>query len=143
MAPPPTRRMMSIQMPAMSASGITQPKSRSRQSVFSTRPENSTWCVSSSVTSCESSTPGMRVTVNRRTLSSEPRSRRSWSARAAGGSGRALGLARPVISRSVRDTLSILFSRTSSRNFDMGSSTVRGATNQLWSSERTTAPTRT
>src|SRR5712691_8854014 len=62
---------------------------------------------------------------------------------ATGGTGSTPGLALPWISRSVRATRSTLSSRSSSRNFDIGSSTGRGASSQDCSRERTTATTST
>ena len=55
-------------MPIMTASGITQPKSRSFQNVVSMRPANSTLCARSSWTSCWSSTSGIRVVTNTRVV---------------------------------------------------------------------------
>jgi hypothetical protein len=74
-----------------------------------------------------SSTPGMRVTVKTRTSLSEPSHWRMRSPGPPGADGSASGLARPRISFSVSATFSTLSVRTSSRNFDIGISTVRGA----------------
>ena len=68
----------------------------------------------------------MRVTVKTRTSSSGPSIWRRRSPGSAGGAGSAPGLARPRISRSVRATFSIWSARSSSRNFDIGISTLRG-----------------
>src|SRR4029453_3314652 len=51
------RRMRKIQMPAITASGSTQPNRRSRQNVFSMRPAKSTLCASRSFTRLECFTP--------------------------------------------------------------------------------------
>src|SRR6267378_773111 len=82
--PPPTRRMRNIQIAIMTASGMTQPKSRSFQKVVSMRPANSTRCARSSLTSCWSSTRGMRVVTKTRGSSSLPSSLRSRSPGALG-----------------------------------------------------------
>ena len=57
--------------------------------------------------------------------------------------GSASGLAIPRISFSVSATFSILSARTRSRNFDMGSSTVRGAWSHDWTNSSTMAATST
>ncbi len=130
-------------MATMTPSGMIHPKKRSRTNVDSIRPVNSTLCFSSSAMRGASSTPGMRVTVNTRTSASEPSHWRSRSPGPLGGVVRASGLAMPRISFSVRATFSTLSVRTSSRNFDIGISTVRGACSQDWSRRRTMAATST
>jgi hypothetical protein len=134
--------MRNIQMATMMPRGMIQPKNRSRRKVESMRPVNSTLYCSSSVTRRWSSTPGMRVTVKART-SSDPRRCRSQSPALPVGAGRASGRAIPRISRSLMATRSTFPARTSSRNFDMGSSTVRGARSQDWRSVRTRTTSRT
>ena len=141
--PPPTRRIRNIQIATMMPSGITQPKKRSRRKVDSIFPVNSTRCCSSSVMMRCSSTPGMRVTVNTRTSASVPSHWRSRSPAPPGGAGSVSGFATPRISLSVSATRSILSARRRSRNFDIGSSTVRGARSQDCRSDRTTAATST
>ena len=141
--PPPMRRMRNIQMPAMIASGTIQPKSRSRQNVFSIRPENSTLCASSSLSRVESSTPGMRVVVKMATVGSAPRKVRTRSPGRGAAAGRAPGLRVPRISLSVSETRSTFSSRTRARKRLMGTSTVCGASSQLWSTDRTRAAMRT
>ncbi len=129
-------------MATMMPSGMTQPNRRSFQKVDSIRPENSTLCASISATSGCSSTPGMRVTEKTRTSSSGPSHWRRRSPGKAGGAGRAPGLAIPRISRSVRATRSILSARSSSRNLEYGSSTLRGASSQDCSSDSSSTTTR-
>ena len=140
--PPPTRRMRNIQIATITASGMTQPKSRSFQKVVSMRPANSTLCARSSLMSCWSSTSGMRVVTKTRVSSSLPSSLRSRSPGALGGEGRAPGLAIPRISRSVTATFSTSSAFRSSKNFDIGISIVRGASSQLCKNDRTITATR-
>ena len=125
-------------MPTMSPRGTIQPKRKSRQKVLSTRPENSILCCSSSLTSEPSSIPGMRVVVKVVRGWSTPTKLRTLSPGPGCGAGSAPGLRVPRISRSVSETFSTLPSRTSCRNLLIGISTVRGASSQLWTSDRTT-----
>jgi len=85
--------------------------------------------------------PGIRVTVKTRTSELEPSSSRSRSRAPPGAVGRASGFATPRTSRSVIATRSILSARSSSRNCDIDSSTVRGARSQDWRNDSTTIVT--
>ena len=133
--------MRNIQIAIMIASGMTQPKSRSFQNVVSMRPANSTLCARSSSTSRWSSTSGMRVVTKTRGSSSLPSILRSRSPAAVGGAGSAPGLAMPRISRSVTATFSIWSASSSSRNFDIGISMVRGASSHDCKNESTMTAT--
>ncbi len=121
----------------MIPSGTTQPKIRSRQNVFSTRPENSTLAASSSFRSVESSMAGMRVVVKVTGPDSAPRNVLSRSPGPGAGVGSAPGFSVPRISRSVSDTFSTLPSRSKATNRLIGISIGRGATSQPWITNRT------
>ena len=133
--PPPIRRMRKIQIAAMTPIGRSHPKIRSRTSVESIRPENSTWWVSSSRRSGASSTPGMRTT----TMSVpgvQPVKRASQSG--PGASAPLSGSLRtPRISRSPNETCATRPSRTHSMSRLIGISWACGARSQLCRKTRT------